>query len=86
MRTDHSKSGSSPSMPDSIPFSSDAAGEDTQAIPPDQKDDLDLTCLPESAEHVLDAIDQMSRQIHDLARELNCLGYFDEDDDGPRAA
>lgn len=46
-----------------------------------------LTGLPDSAEQVLDAISQMSRRISDLARELNCLGYFDDpDDDRPRAA
>ena len=27
-----------------------------------------------------------SRQIWDLARFLNCLGFFDDDDDRPRAA
>jgi hypothetical protein len=27
-----------------------------------------------------------SRQIVDLAREFNCLGYFQDDDDLPRAA
>ncbi len=33
------------------------------------------------------AVESMSRKIKDLARELNCLGYFDdEDDDRPRAA
>ena len=32
-------------------------------------------------------IDTMSRRIADLARELNCLGHFeDDDDDRPRAA
>jgi hypothetical protein len=41
--------------------------------------------LPE-ARGVLEAIDGMSRRIEDLARELNCLGYFDRDDDRPRAA
>jgi len=46
---------------------------------------FDLTGLPDSANHVYDAIDTMSRRIEDLARELNCLGYFG-DDDGPRAA
>ena len=28
----------------------------------------------------------MSRRIKDLAREFNCLGFFDDDDDRPRAA
>ena len=46
-----------------------------------------LTCLPQTAEQIYRAIDSMSRRIDHLARELECLGYFDEpDDDGPRAA
>ncbi len=28
----------------------------------------------------------MSRRIKDLAREFNCLGFFEDDDDRPRAA
>ena len=36
-------------------------------------------------EHVLAAVDTMSRRMEDLAREFDCLGYFD-DEDGPRAA
>ena len=49
---------------------------------------FDLTGLPESASQVFEAIEVMSRRIDDLARELNCLGHFDDDDDdrGPRAA
>lgn len=46
----------------------------------------DLEHLPSSAEEVLDALDDMSRRIDHLARELRCLGWFDENDDGPRAA
>ena len=39
------------------------------------------------AEDALAAIDTMSRKLRDLARELNCLGFFDDDDDDrPRAA
>ncbi len=34
---------------------------------------------------VFNAVDTMSRRMKDLARELDCLGYFD-DDDSPRAA
>ncbi len=39
----------------------------------------------------LDALDIVSRRMEVLARELNCLGYFDDDDGGddgdrPRAA
>lgn len=32
------------------------------------------------------AVRTVSRRIDDLARELNCLGWFDGDDDRPRAA
>ena len=53
---------------------------------PGDERQFDLTCLPESAEQVIEAIDNMSRRLDDLARELKCLGHFDEDDDGPRAA
>lgn len=38
-------------------------------------------------EEVFNAIENVSRRIEDLARELNCLGYFDDDgDDGPPRA
>jgi len=47
---------------------------------------FDLACLPDSAGRALDAIDSISRRIDDLARELNCLGYFDDGDDQPPAA
>lgn len=46
----------------------------------------DLRFLPQSADDVLATFDTMSRRITDLARELNCLGYFENDDDRPRAA
>jgi hypothetical protein len=53
--------------------------------------DAEETCSagrpwPESASDALSALDDMSRHIRDLARELNCLGYFDDDPDLPRAA
>jgi hypothetical protein len=39
------------------------------------------------ADDALAAIESMSRRIDDLARELNCLGSFNnDDDDRPRAA
>ena len=28
----------------------------------------------------------MSQRMEDLAREFDCLGYFDSDDNGPKAA
>lgn len=38
-------------------------------------------------DEVLAAFSNVSRRINDLARELKCLGYFeDEDNDRPRAA
>lgn len=41
----------------------------------------------DSAEDVLLAVADVSRRINDLARELNCLGYFDDGNSGrPRAA
>lgn len=41
----------------------------------------------DSAEDVLDALQTVSRRITDLARELGCLGYFDDaNNDRPRAA
>jgi hypothetical protein len=46
--------------------------------------DIDPSNLP--AQHVLAAFANVSRRIHDLARELKCLGYFDDGDDRPRAA
>ena len=38
-----------------------------------------------TGEQALSAVDRMSRRIDDLARELNCLGFFG-DEDSPRAA
>lgn len=35
---------------------------------------------------VLAAFADVSRRIDHLARELKCLGYFDDDGDRPRAA
>lgn len=40
-----------------------------------------------STGELLNAINSMSRRMDDLARQLNCFGHFnDEDDDAPRAA
>ena len=41
--------------------------------------------LQEAAAAALRAVACFSRRMEDLARELNCLGYFD-DEDAPRAA
>lgn len=41
----------------------------------------------ESTDDLLNAFATVSRHIKDLARELKCLGYFDDEDhDRPRAA
>ncbi len=39
-----------------------------------------------STEEVLKVLDDASRRMETLARSLGCLGYFDDDDEGPRAA
>ena len=39
-----------------------------------------------TTDDLLSAFSTMSRRINDLARELKCLGYFDDEDDRPRAA
>ena len=44
--------------------------------------DVDLN----TAQSAIDAVDSFSRRIDVLARQLNCLGYFDEDSDRPKAA
>ena len=65
-----------------FPSGRQAVGSTTPTRPPN----FELAHLPDSAEQVYDALDQMSRRIDDLARDLNCLGYFYGDDDDPRAA
>ena len=39
-----------------------------------------------SVADLLAAIEAVSRRMEDLARDLGCLGFFDDDDDRPRAA
>ena len=39
-----------------------------------------------STSEVLDAMENVSRRMKDLARALDCFGFFDDDDDRPRAA
>ena len=39
----------------------------------------------ETSLRALDAVEDTSRRIEDLARRLGCLGHFDQTD-GPRAA
>jgi hypothetical protein len=43
-------------------------------------------CCEGASHEALEAIDCVSRRINDLARQLNCLGYFDDDNPRPRAA
>lgn len=40
----------------------------------------------DAAANALAALDDASRRMEDLARNLNCLGFFNDDDDRPRAA
>ena len=40
----------------------------------------------DSVAQALAALDNASRRMCDLARELDCLGFFDGGDDRPRAA
>lgn len=85
MRTQHGEPDNQRSASEPIPFTTDPATRDEEKPSPDRK--FDLTFLPDSAEQVLEAIENMSRRIDDLARELKCLGHFDDDDDeGPKAA
>jgi len=84
MQTQHGDPDNQPSPSESIPFPADSDEREEGAECREHK--FDLTFLPESAEQVLEAIENMSRRIDDLARELNCLGFFEDDDDGPKAA
>jgi hypothetical protein len=83
------RDGSEPrrSVPETIPFPTDltARGEASPEAATGEPE-MELAGLPDSAGQVIDALETMSRRIDDLARELNCLGYFDDDEDGPRAA
>ena len=36
--------------------------------------------------NILALTNTMSQRMKDLAREFDCLGYFDSDNDGPKAA
>ncbi len=66
---------------DSIPFPAEQSGSAT-GEPGSQE-------APAAGERstadVLLAFEQVSRRMEDLARELGCMGFFD-DDDRPRAA
>lgn len=64
--------GSAPPPAPATPASSNESGTETSQ--------------PDVGQDALDTIDQISRRIDRLASDLGCLGYFDDDDDKPRAA
>jgi hypothetical protein len=66
----------------------DGPGPEPQAIPfprsrPEPGSD---EAANRSLTDALGALEAVSRRMEDLARALGCLGYFDDDDDRPRAA
>ena len=83
MRIPQGKSPDDSSLPEPIPFPTDPV--EIADKYKSRRRNFDLTCLPDSAGRTLDAIDSISRRIDDLARELNCLGYFDDDGQPPAA-
>ena len=64
--------------------------DQTPLTPAAQQDDMspakDVLGQVPSTEAVLKALDDVSRRMEVLARSLGCLGHFDDDDEGPRAA
>ena len=48
-------------------------------------DDIPTASMSENSRRALDAVDEVSRRIDDLASKLGCLGHFDQSE-GPRAA
>ncbi len=73
---------------DPIPFPVDEVDQDDE-IDREELDDEDAFDFAASPDEILDAIDDMSRHIDDLAREFNCPSQFesdDFDDDGPPRA
>ena len=48
-------------------------------------DDIPMSAMSENSRRALDAVDDVSRRIDDLANKLGCLGHFDQSE-GPRAA
>lgn len=47
--------------------------------------DLPIESLSPNSRAALNAVDDVSRRIENLATQLGCLGFFDQED-GPRAA
>ena len=48
-------------------------------------DDIPTSALSANSLRALEAVDDVSRRIDDLAHKLGCLGHFDQSE-GPRAA
>lgn len=67
-----------------IPFPVDIARK--QTLDPAERDQLRSMGIPGSPEDVLSELDNMSRKIDDLAKELGVMGFYDDDPDRPRAA
>ena len=73
---------------DPFPFPVDTDSNDG-SVDTDAMGDDEARDFAASPDEILDAIDDMSRHIDDLAREFNCSGHFEDDefdDDRPRAA
>jgi hypothetical protein len=85
MRSEHGDHDDQPFASETILFPINPAANPHYGERSDDDRRFTLTGLTESAGNVLTAIETMSRRIDDLARELRCLGHFD-DDDRPRAA
>ncbi len=81
-----------------FPGLDDSAAQEWESLPfprPPYRPDAERPKKPSVARDVLgrvspphealDALDDVSRRMENLARALDCLGFF-EDDDGPRAA
>ncbi|MHC4776663.1 MAG: hypothetical protein ACYTBR_15555 [Planctomycetota bacterium] len=67
----------------------DEIGPEPEAIPFPQAQwppESDAEDAADSVSDALQALESVSRRMKDLARALGCLGYFDDDDDRPRAA
>lgn len=74
MSTFHVRNHVNWSRMDPIPFPREHAGN---AVPPRQLDSMQFALL---------ALGLADRRMKHLARTLGCLGYFESDEDGPRAA
>ena len=68
--------------PDPIRFPVEKATQACVLEPPAGRDGLRKAL----ADRLRVAVGTSSRDIRELARQLNCLGFFDDDDDRPRAA